>query len=86
MNVKELLKNLNKVKKKHDDAPVLYVYGNKTEMTFVEIDDVKVMYSKANKEELCEKIFTLEQFEQMEFSKEEKEGYNPYIILTEVNI
>lgn len=86
MNVKDLIKKLNKIKKKYDDAPVIYVYGDKPEMSFVELDDIKVLYSKATKDELCDTKFTLSQFEKLEFSKEEKEGYLPYIILTEVNL
>lgn len=84
MNLKSLIKELNKFKK-YGDMPVLYMYGNKSELTFVELGRVELVYIPETVE-IVDSSFSFKELSEIDFKLTAGEGYTPYILVTEVNL
>lgn len=41
----ELIKKLNKIKKKHGDIPVMYVYGEASELSLANLSEIYLVYT-----------------------------------------
>ena len=84
MKLKLLIKELNKYKK-HGDIPVIYIYGDHKEMSYVAIDRVDLFFIN-ERIDIIENKLSPSDFMNLldtDISKEQKDGYKPYIILSE---
>ena len=44
----ELIKKLNKIKKKHGDIPVMYVYSDASELSLANLSEIYLVYTNLN--------------------------------------
>lgn len=82
MNLKNLMKEMNKVKKLGDDIPVVYMYDSLAETSVVEIDEIKLIYVNDNiiDDFVKNKVSDILS---LDAKSTKTEGYSPCIILTE---
>lgn len=90
MEIGNLISKLNSLKKKvGKDVKVIYIYGSKPECYITTFDKVELVYTKLNVNDL-EKGYnpSIDDFQYFISNKEyksleNKDGYNPLIIITD---
>lgn len=83
----EVIKKLNKIKKKHGDIPLVYIYENLSEMTLVSLTEIAVAYTNIDlvgKDIITSSLIKDENFiSEKEYDPSIHVGFSPVVFISE---
>lgn len=83
----EVIKKLNKIKKKHGDIPLVYMYENLKEMTLVSLTEIAVAYTDIDltgKDIISPSLIKEDNFiSEKEYDPDIHKGFSPVVFISE---